>query len=108
MWDTGAALTVVSSDYIASHPDDFIFIKDWHYGDQCGGGQGKFYRAKSMTVGGRAFHQVLVSVFPPFSPGLKKFFKSFPGPDVQMSLGMNVIEQENWTFDLKNNTWASH
>ncbi|MBI4376022.1 MAG: hypothetical protein HY549_06190 [Elusimicrobia bacterium] len=98
LWNTGSEVCVVDEEYVRQHAADFIFINRERLGEV----EMELYRARTLKIGGVPIGETEMFV----DPGFSKIRAAY-GPDVHMILGLNVIEQLNWYFDLGGGFWSS-
>jgi hypothetical protein len=103
VWDTGAALSSVDSNFAVNHPEQFTYIQDVPGGTDYTGKPVimKLYTMKSITIAGVEFNNVdiLALDFTPVRQGV--------GDQTQIIVGYNLIRQMNWSFDLRTQRWAA-
>lgn len=101
IWDTGAELSVVDRDFLASHPEQFKFLQKIDNGVDATGNKVEFelYQASNILVGDKLFSGAILAM------DFKMMAEAF-GPSVKLILGTNFIRGHNWYFDQKNKSWA--
>jgi hypothetical protein len=99
LFDSGASTTTVSSKVIALHPDRFTFVREIQSQDIDGNSMAlKMYMVSDLKIGSLDLKdQVVVGL--DFPNGLY-------ADDVQSVIGLSAMQNANWLFDLKNNTWS--
>ncbi len=100
-WDTGAGFTVVDSEIVDAHPEEFTFIQEIPMGDGTGEhGTAKLYSMKSLRFGDAEVHDSIV-----ISYSLAQIRKEVPS--IRIVLGHNVLSQFNWYLDNINSKWSA-
>jgi hypothetical protein len=101
VWDTGAGLTLVNSEFVKRNPKLFKFIQSVDKGTDGTGKpiQMQLYQMKDLKIGSKSFPNTFV-VGMDFMP-MREVFND----DVDFVLGFNVISKANWYLDLNSNTW---
>ena len=99
LFDTGAARTSVTSNFVLAHPELVHLNGQTSKSSDINGVtfEKKMATVKSLTIAGTIFSNVEVDVI----DADPNFIMLAP-----MTLGMNLIGQFNWIIDLKNNTWG--
>lgn len=99
IFDTGAASTVVSLDFINAHAEHFNLIKKIDVTD---GNNAKLkaglYNLDEITFGRTTLKNVEV-----YGLDLSNLKNKIPG--VEIVLGLNLIQKYNWQFDIQNSRY---
>lgn len=99
IFDTGAASTVVSLDFINAHAEHFKLIKEIAVTD---GNSAKLkaglYNLDEITFGSTTLKNVEV-----YGLDLSNLKSKIPG--VEIILGLNLIQKYNWQFDIQNSRY---
>lgn len=100
-WDTGAGFTVVDSEIVDAHSEEFTFIQEIPMGDGTGEhGTAKIYSMKSLQFGQFEVRDSVV-----ISYSLAQIRKEVP--NIKAILGHNVLTQFNWYIDNLNGKWSA-
>lgn len=100
VFDTGAEISCVDSEFVEKNPDKFKLISEEEGTDVNGlPVHMVFYEAAEIQVGDKVFKNVKVAAFD--FGGLRDYV----GLDTPFILGNNMIIQAKWLFDLKMNQW---
>lgn len=101
VWDTGASLTVVDSNFIDAHPALFAEAGRSTGTDATGTAvETPMFTLSSAAIGGYAFPPLRVAAV-----DLGPVNASIEIP-MDMILGYNVLSRANWLFDFPARTWA--
>lgn len=103
IWDTGAGLTTIDSEFANKHPDIFTFVKEIDGGDTTGSQiKMKLYTVKKLMIGTLVLENVQFLAYD-FSPIRAKL----NDPTINMAIGFNILIHHDWYFDMKNQTWTA-
>jgi predicted aspartyl protease len=101
VWDTGASITVVDSNFIENHPEIFSLDGTSEGTDSTGATfETPMHWMKMSQIGGRSFPAVRVASVD-FSP-----MNAHVDIPMDMILGYNSLSKANWLFDFPNKQWA--
>jgi len=101
VWDTGAGMTVVDSQFVSNNPSLFRSISMSRGTDSAGVvRETPLIAMKSMTVGNTTFpaHKVVA-----IDLSLVSASTDIP---VDLIMGYNIIRRANWWFDFPGKKWA--
>ncbi len=103
LWDTGAGLSAVDTQYVETHPEEFEFISELGNGTDVTGSpvQLRLYRAKRIELASNVLSNVSVLAI-----SFSTIHRHFP-TDVRFIIGFNVISACRWDMDLPNKEWAA-
>lgn len=103
IWDTGAGLTTIDTEFVKKNPDLFTFVKDIDGGDTTGSSlKMKLYMVKKIQIGSMTLENVQFLAYD-FSPIRTKL----NDPTINMAIGFNILIHHDWYFDMKNHTWTA-
>jgi hypothetical protein len=104
VWDTGATMTVVSADFVASHPDQFQYVKDMTRSDDAiaaSSMKAKMYMMNGFALcGHRADMPVVAIDFTAMKARAPKL------PDI--ILGDSLFMGHVWSFDFRDGRWSAN
>lgn len=100
VWDTGASTTVIDQDFIATHPDNFTYMKEVEAKDASGTRMVmKLYKIKKLQIASVLLKGTSVLAMD-FS-GMRQVHPHFPA----FFLGYNVLMNHRWYFNLAHYQW---
>jgi hypothetical protein len=104
MFDTGAAITVISSEFVRNNPQYFTLIREIDQGRDTHGNvlAARLMIGSGIAVGNKVFAGEYVMAIDFTS------IKKLMGDEVDLILGQNVIKNGKWFFDLPNSSWTVH
>lgn len=99
IFDTGATSTVVSLDFVKKHTEHFklikeIFVTDANNAELKVG----LYELDEISFGGTTLKKINV-----YALDLSNLKSKIP--NIEIVLGLNVIQKYNWQFDIQNNLY---
>lgn len=102
LFDTGAQLTAVDTQFVENNPKLFTLIGGQEAGYDITGKPifMKFYELTKIQIGAIVFEKTTVAAFD-FGK-----LRNYVGENTPIILGTNAIIQANWIFDLVSNQWA--
>jgi hypothetical protein len=102
MWDTGAGLSVVDTEYAISHPELFTKGQEFNNGMDSNGNPVKMtvYLLKKITIGSKTFENTTFLAI-----DLSKV-RAGLGSETHLILGYNIISQANWYIDTRTRSWS--
>ncbi len=101
VWDTGASITVVDSNFVEKNPQYFTPDGTDIGTDSTGASfETLMYKMAGFTIGGQAFPDVRVACV--------DFSHMNAHIDIPMDVGIgyNILSQANWLFDFPQKKWA--
>lgn len=101
IWDTGAGLTTIDTEFVKKNSNLFTFVKDIEGGDTTGSIINmKLYLVKKIQIGSITLENVqfLAHDFSPIKTKLND-------PTINMAIGFNMIIHHDWYFDMINKSW---
>ena len=101
VWDTGAGMTVVDSQFVKDNPSLFRELSLSSGTDSAGvTRETPLFAMKAMTIGNTAFpaHKVAALDLSPI--------KASTDVPMDLILGYNLLHRANWWFDFPNRKWA--
>jgi len=102
LFDTGADITVIDSEYVQGHAQLFELVRSEEGTDAHGHRvQSNVYRCRTIIVGQLRLVNVEMASFD-FGEFLRERMEGSP-----VILGNNVISRATWSFDMKAAKWAS-
>lgn len=101
VWDTGASITIVDSNFIEKYPNLFTTDGASEGTDATGASfETPMYKMNACTIGDRAFPEVRVT-----SVDFSHINANSDTP-MDMIVGYNILSKANWLFDFPNKKWA--
>jgi len=102
LFDTGAQLTAVDTQFVEKNPELFTLIASEEIGRDITGKPVfmKFYELSKIQIGALPIERLTVAAFD-FGK-----LRNYIGENAPIILGTNAIIQANWIFDLASNQWA--
>jgi hypothetical protein len=102
MFDTGAAITVISSEFVQNNPQYFTLIKEIDQGRDTHGNvlEARLMIMSGLAAGDRIFAGEYVMAIDFTS------IKKLMGQDVDLILGQNIIKNAKWYLDLQEGFWS--
>ena len=102
LFDTGADTTVIDTMYVKKHIDKFKLLRSEEGTDAHGNKiPSNIYQCSSVQLGDLVLKDVEMAAFD-FGDYLRGKMEGSP-----IMLGINVISNASWSFDLNNNRWTS-
>jgi predicted aspartyl protease len=100
IFDTGASATAVSLDFVRAHVEHFKFIKEINVTDGNSADiRSGLYELDEISFGNTKLKKVMVYVLD--LSNLKSKI-----PNVEIVLGLNIIQNFNWQFDIQNSRFS--
>jgi hypothetical protein len=101
VWDTGASITLVDSNFIAKHPNLFTPDGTSEGTDSTGATfETPMYKMKACEIGQSMFPEARVATVD-FS-----HMNANNAIPMDMIIGYNIYSKANWLFDFPNKQWA--
>lgn len=101
LWDTGAGITIVDTNFIERNQDLFELVGESEGTDSTGEKMTTpNYKIKSLVIGGFSFAPHEVAAVDLFHVSSKS-----QNP-ISIGLGFSTIKQADWYFDFSKNLWA--
>lgn len=101
LWDSGASITLVSSELVRRHPEMFVSLGSEIGTDSTNAQMNTpIFMMDGLTVAHRKFRPLKVAAV--------EFSKSHPRVEDQLDivLGYSALRQADWLFDFSNCKWA--